>query len=105
MTGKSSDVNRNRDWSKMKVIRPRSIRFRPCATTARLGSNATEAGAVGAVRRESIRPGMLVISFSADPTNEAILWARRGRNSCARFFGGEAFLAGLFTVRFPLPLA
>src|SRR6202045_3036801 len=56
MTGKSSDVSRNLDWSKMKVVRPRSIRFRPCATTARLGSNATEAGAVGAVRRESIRP-------------------------------------------------
>src|SRR3984957_671133 len=105
MTGKSSDVNRNRDWAKRKVVRPRSIRFLPCATTARLGSNATEVGAVGAVRRESIRPGILVISFSAGPTNEAILRTSAVRNSCARFCGGEAFLLGFFTVRFPLPLA
>src|SRR6266446_8224985 len=101
MTGKSSDVSRNLDWSKMKVVRPRSICFRPCATTARLGSNATEAGAVGAVRRESIRPGMLVvIRFSADPTNEAILRASLLRNARDRCCGGEAFLLGLFTVWF-----
>src|SRR5260370_6578599 len=99
MTGKSSDLSRNLDWSKMKVVRPRSIRFRPCATTARLGSNATEAGAVGAGRRESIRPGMLVgISFSADPTNEAILRASAAGESRGRICGREAVLLGGFTV-------
>jgi hypothetical protein len=48
---------------------------------------------------------LVVISFSADPTNEAILRASSARNSRARFCGGEAFLLGFFTVRFPLPLA
>src|SRR5258707_15505657 len=97
MTGKSSDVSRNRDSSKMKVVRPRSTRFRPCATTARLGSYATEVGAVGAVRRLSTKPGMSVISFFADPMKEAIFRKSSCLNSRVRSGEGVAFLLGFFT--------
>ena len=48
---------------------------------------------------------MSVISFSEDPTNEAILRASSVRNSRARFDGGEAYLLGFFTEWLPLFLA
>src|SRR5260370_25201042 len=82
----------------MKVVRPRSTRFRPCATTARLGSYATEVGAVGAVRRVSSKSGMWVIGFSADPMNEAIFRTSSARNSRARPGERGAFLLFFFIV-------
>src|ERR1017187_9486993 len=43
-----------------------------------------EHGAVGAVRRWSVTPGISVARFSAEPTKNAILRASSTRNSCAR---------------------
>src|ERR1035438_993373 len=42
-----------------------------------------EHGAVGAVRRWSVSPGISVARFSAEPMNNAILRASSARDSCA----------------------
>src|SRR5271165_5033963 len=105
MTGKSSDVSRYRDWSKMNVVPLRVARFRPCATTARLGSYVAEAGAVVAVLRVNSKPGTSVIRFSAGPMNDAILRASFARNSCTRSGDGMAFLPEFFIVVVPFFLA
>ena len=91
VTGKSSEVSRYRDWSKMNVVPPRFACFRPCATTARLGSYVAEMGAVGAIRRTSISPATSVTSFSFDPTKEAIRPANFARNSRTSSGGGQPF--------------
>src|SRR5882724_13053469 len=105
MTGKSSDVSRYRDSSKMNVVPAIVARFRPCATTARLGSYVAEAGAVGAVRRVNSKPGTSVISFSLAPIKDAILRASSFRNSRARSGDGVALLLTFFIVVVTLSLA
>src|SRR5271166_2603988 len=105
MTGKSSDVSKYRDSSKMNVVPPRIARFRPCTTTARLGSYVAEAGAVGAVRRVSSKPGTSVINFSLSPIKEAILRASSFRNSRARCGDEVAFVRCFFNVMASLFLA
>jgi hypothetical protein len=79
MTGKCSDVRRYRDWSKMNLVPARVARFRPWATTARLGSYVAEAGAVGAVLRVSSKPGTLRYPFLYGP-NERGNFARQLRS-------------------------
>src|ERR1022692_723098 len=91
----------------MKTFRPSSTRFRPWAITVTLGSSVIEHGAVGAVRRWSVSPGISVARFSAEPMNNAILRASSVRNSCAESRNRDAsplrFL--VVTFRSPLPLA
>lgn len=53
---------------------------------------------MGAVRRLGTKPGISVISFSADPMDEAILRASSARNSRGRSGEGMAFLPGFFIV-------
>src|SRR5208282_1162438 len=98
MTGKSSDVSRYRDWSKMNVFPPRVARFRPCATTARLGSYVAETGAVGAVYRVSSKPGTPVVCFSLGPMKEAILRASSFRDAQSRSADGMTLLLAFFIV-------
>src|SRR5689334_15030781 len=98
MTGKSSEVRRYRDSSKMNVVPARSARFRPCATTARLGSYVADVGAVGAVRRLRSKPGTSVTSFSEEPIKKAIFRARSVRNSRVRFDAGFLLFLLFFIV-------
>src|SRR5271154_2447101 len=94
----------------MKVVPARVARLRPCATTARLGSEVAEIRALGAVLRLRRRPGTAVISFSCGPMKEAILRARASRSWRVRSGDGLAELLAFFmvlafsgaTTRYPL---
>jgi len=52
---------------------PEVYSLSPCATTARLGSNATEVGAVGRSVGKASARDVGGYQFLCDPTNEAIL--------------------------------
>src|SRR5271157_948680 len=62
-------------------------------------------GAVGAVLRWSVTPGMSVARFSSEPMNEAILRASSLRSSRALSTVGEPCLLVFVTVSFICPMA
>jgi len=72
MTGKSSDVSRNRDRSKMKSGPAEVYSLSPLRDTARLGSNATEVEPWGRSVGKASARDVGGYQFLCGPTNEAI---------------------------------